>query len=99
MMKRVDFLEISIEDLQKVHDSDLIERLLSCEKYAEDEISQIFNDENFENKYTPQCARLAAGSALEGMKDVVSSPYPVYSAFCLIRPPGHHALANVANGY
>jgi histone deacetylase 6 len=79
--------------------SSMIEKVLSAEKLQEDEISHMFSEENSENKYTPECARLAAGGALEGMKDVVSSPCLVKSAFCLIRPPGHHATQYTPDGY
>jgi acetoin utilization deacetylase AcuC-like enzyme len=33
------------------------------------------------------------------MKNVVSSYEPVKSAFCLIRPPGHHAMGYTTDGY
>jgi len=77
----------------------MVDKVLSAEKLGDEEISQMFTKENTENKFTPECAMLAAGGALEGMKDVVSSPCNVKSAFCLIRPPGHHANAYTADGY
>ena len=98
-LKQNSFELISIENLSKIHTMSHIEKIMSCEKYDEDEISQLFAEDTYECKFTPECARLAAGSALEGMKDVVSSASPVKSAFCLIRPPGHHALESDANGF
>lgn len=93
------FTMITLEDLAKIHTQSHIEKVMSCEKLLDDEVTQIFEGDTYECKFTPECARLAAGSALEGMKDVLSSTSPVKSAFCLIRPPGHHAPANNAAGY
>ena len=90
---------ISIEDLQQVHTPGLIKMILGCERYKDDEISHMFGFDWTENKWTPKCARLAAGAALEGMKDVVSALEPVKSSFWVIRPPGHHALAFDSYGF
>lgn len=98
-MFRLDFDQIPVELLKKVHAPLHVDKVLSAEKLEDEEISQMFTHENFENKYTPESARLAAGGALEGMKDVVSSTSPVKSAFCLVRPPGHHAGTSTADGY
>jgi acetoin utilization deacetylase AcuC-like enzyme len=98
-MSRVNFGQIPIDFLQKLHSKSHIEKVLSAEVLSEDEISHMFGEDNSENRFTPECARLAAGGALEGMKSVVSSLTPVKSAFCLIRPPGHHAMAETTDGY
>ena len=90
---------ISIEDLQQVHTPGLIKMIMGCERYKEDEISHMFGFDWAENKWTPKCARLAAGAALEAMKDVVSALEPVKSSFWVIRPPGHHALAFDSYGF
>ena len=90
---------ISIEDLQQVHTPGLIQMILGWERYDEDQISHMFGSENAENKWTPRCARLAAGASLEGMKDVVTALEPVKSSFWVIRPPGHHALSFDSYGY
>ncbi|CAI2367516.1 unnamed protein product [Moneuplotes crassus] len=47
----------------------------------------MFSEESTENKHTPECARLAAGSSLQAMKDVVTSLFISKAAFSLMRPP------------
>ncbi|MCC7334770.1 MAG: histone deacetylase [Pirellulaceae bacterium] len=42
-------------------------------------------------------ARLAAGAAIDAVQRVVAGEDT--SAFCLVRPPGHHALADRAMGF
>ena len=42
-------------------------------------------------------ARLAAGAAVDAVRRVVAGD--ARNALCLVRPPGHHALANSAMGF
>jgi len=42
-------------------------------------------------------ARLAAGAACDAVDRVTSGPH--HQALCLVRPPGHHALAQRAMGF
>ncbi len=42
-------------------------------------------------------ARLAAGAAVEAVTSVVTGPCP--HAACLVRPPGHHAVADAPMGF
>ncbi|CAI2367507.1 unnamed protein product [Moneuplotes crassus] len=63
------------------------------------ETSKMFSEESTENKHTPECARLAAGSSLQTMKDVVTSPFTSKAASSLMRPPCHHGTEGYSNGY
>ena len=46
---------------------------------------------------SPLAARLAAGATIEAVKSVVTGPDP--RAFCLVRPPGHHARHEQPMGF
>lgn len=54
-------------------------------------------DENYDvyaNKYSRDCAYLAAGASIECCKNTLSEERKVDSAFAAIRPPGHHACSD-----
>ncbi|CAI2367400.1 unnamed protein product [Moneuplotes crassus] len=93
------FNQIEVEDLTQVHTTSLVQKILSAGELKDGETSKMFGEENTENKHTPECARLAAGSSLQAMKDVVTSPFTPKAAFSLMRPPGHHATEGHADGY
>ena len=46
---------------------------------------------------SPLAARLAAGAAVDAVASVIEGP--VRRAFCAVRPPGHHALADGPMGF
>ncbi|MGB0739868.1 MAG: histone deacetylase [Planctomycetaceae bacterium] len=46
---------------------------------------------------SPRIARLAAGTAVNAVQQVMTVSDP--TAFCLMRPPGHHALRDGAMGF
>lgn len=49
------------------------------------------------NPYTLSAAKLAVGSVIQAVEMVLSSQF--ITAFCAIRPPGHHAESNQAMGF
>jgi acetoin utilization deacetylase AcuC-like enzyme len=54
-----------------------------------------FQNDTYENRHTATSAFLAAGGTLEGVRAVMTGD--VDTAFCIVRPPGHHAnCSNVA---
>lgn len=78
--------------LPQVHSRDQIER-----------VSQACSGERFLDADTPTCRRseeialLAAGAAVQAVDAVVGGK--TKNAFCLIRPPGHHATDKKSMGF
>lgn len=56
-----------------------------------------FQYDTYENKWTQHCAKLSAGCVIE----VIDALYTdqIKSAFCIVRPPGHHAHPSTASGF
>ncbi len=81
------------QQLQRVHSAAYIERLA---EFASDgggriEVDTVVSPESFE------VACLAAGAACDAVDRVLQGERK--SAFCLLRPPGHHALPDDAMGF
>ena len=49
------------------------------------------------NKYSLRAARIAAGAGLQAVESVMSGDH--HSAFCAVRPPGHHAETAIGMGF
>lgn len=56
-----------------------------------------FQNDTYENMHTAKSAFLAAGGTVEGVRAVMNGD--VDSAFCIVRPPGHHAGCNNIAGF
>ncbi|SPD73283.1 Deacetylase, histone deacetylase/acetoin utilization protein [uncultured Desulfobacterium sp.] len=83
----------SLEQLELVHTPTYIKKVF---KTAEHNFSCLAPDTPASAK-TYYAACLAAGGCVEGLNAVVSKLCDV--CFCLVRPPGHHALADRAGGF
>ena len=82
------------QQLLRVHGEqhlDLIDKLAPAKGYA-----QIDPDTSM-NQYTARAAYLAAGAAVQATDLVIAGR--VSSAFCAVRPPGHHAERDRAMGF
>ena len=83
----------TMEDLELVHTPTHIKKVL---KTAEQTHTSLAPD-------TPACARtylsawLAVGGCLRGIDALMSGQCGI--CFCLVRPPGHHALSDRAGGF
>ena len=67
----------------------------------EDDYTNRFSGDCYENMHTARAAYLAAGGTLEAVKavcDPTASNY-VDTAFAIVRPPGHHAHCSKACGF
>lgn len=83
----------TLEELELVHTPTYVKKVL---KTAEQSHTNLAPD-------TPACARsylsawLAAGSCLRGIDALMSGR--CQACFCLLRPPGHHAMPDRAGGF
>jgi acetoin utilization deacetylase AcuC-like enzyme len=83
----------TLEELARVHSP---EHVAQIEQFAREGGGRIESD----TVMSPQSydvARLAAGSAIEAVDQVLSGNHD--QAVCLIRPPGHHAVRSGAMGF
>jgi len=83
----------TVEELARIHGVMYIGRV---EEFARGGGGWIEND-TFLSRQSYEVARRAAGTSLAAVDAVLKGPDT--SAVCLIRPPGHHALADDAMGF
>ena len=86
---------ISYYNLLRVHDFEYIKKMINSQNRYKTHI----DNRTYAGKYTSRIAELAAGSVIEAVNYLQNSELNFVSAFCLIRPPGHHAYRNCAEGY
>lgn len=90
----------TINEIELAHDSKYLNKLEKTFSYGEKTVRQnIKNRYNsvFANKYTLECAKLAAGSTVELVTNIIEKK--IRSGIALVRPPGHHATKNEAMGF
>lgn len=90
---RPSWKEVSVKQLERVHATRYIK---SVKGFAEQGGGWIEDD----TMVCPQSfdvARMAAGAVCDAVRQVVQGDHR--QAFCLVRPPGHHALADSAMGF
>lgn len=80
--------------LTLVHDSAYVNRILTLD--AKDAVALDWGD-TFATAATPQAALHAAGCGIQAARLVLDRE--ISSAFCAVRPPGHHAVADQAMGF
>ncbi len=56
-----------------------------------------FDPDTYSNKYSYAAAATAVGSSIDLTKSIISGE--IKNGFALLRPPGHHALANRSMGF
>ena len=84
----------SDDELALVHSRDYI-ALVEAE--TKERRSQLSTGDTPINPYSGEAARLAAGAVLNAVDAVLSAKAP--NAFCLVRPPGHHANQTQGMGF
>lgn len=91
--KRVEWNAASPETIGAVHGIDYIQHVAN---YAANGGGQIEADTNVSSEsYT--AATLASGAVCDAVDRVIGGDHK--NALCLVRPPGHHALASAATGF
>ncbi len=87
-------------ELQRVHKKDYLDILQQyCSNYQPNTaFPSQYGSGIYFNEHTWSCASFAAGSLCEMTKQVLSDD-SLRNGMALIRPPGHHALSNFANGF
>jgi acetoin utilization deacetylase AcuC-like enzyme len=80
--------------LTLVHDFNYVNRILTLD--AKDAVALDWGD-TFATAATPQAALHAAGCGIQAAQLVLDRE--IASAFCAVRPPGHHAIADQAMGF
>ncbi|XP_018645482.1 histone deacetylase,putative [Schistosoma mansoni] len=81
------------------HQTKYIEQIKQTTTMEDNELKQLSAtlDSVYFNKHTDLSARLSVGSWIQAV-DLIHHG-DVRNAFCLVRPPGHHALTNEACGF
>lgn len=93
LLSRVDTLSFPAateEEITRAHTREYIGRLAQAE-------GQYLDPDTFVGPGSPGIARLAAGGVMAATRAVWRSE--LANAFCAVRPPGHHALADRAMGF
>lgn len=82
-----------------IHTEDHYEFIKTLQEKSEDELRDLSEREDsiYFNNSTFECARLAAGGAIEACRAVVRGD--VRNAIAIIRPPGHHAEHDKPSGF
>ncbi len=91
--RRPDWMPVSAERLARVHKAEYAERV---EQFCENYVGRIEED-TFVGPRSYEVALRAAGAVCDAVERVVKGEDP--RAFCLVRPPGHHALPDAAMGF
>lgn len=94
----------SIDELATVHDREYIQEVENASKQAElatiengtPAIREIGTD-TYASAKTYEAASKAAGATLTAIDALMNGE--VNNAYCLVRPPGHHAVAEAAFGF
>ena len=85
---------VSEEDILRFHTSQYLERLMDASARPG---GAPFDDTCFVSRGSYEIARLSAGGVVAGVRAVLEGR--VRNAYCLTRPPGHHATADLAMGF
>ncbi|KAM8831037.1 histone deacetylase 6 isoform 1-T1 [Synchiropus picturatus] len=96
---RVQPREATEEELLLVHSKQYVNLIKSTLSMPEDELKQLSDqyDSVYIHPESFQVASLAVGSVLQLVDQVMTSQ--LRNGFALVRPPGHHAQSDLANGF
>ncbi|MBC7081247.1 MAG: histone deacetylase [Thermoplasmatales archaeon] len=80
--------EISEDEIEKVHDSEMIKRAKKVGWLDMD---------TYTNEFSYEVAKLAAGGAIKACDEIIEGKDR--NAFAILRPPGHHATRHASMGF
>ncbi len=92
LLHRYDAPLATKEQLARVHDSEYIDKILNFQ----DSYTYLDSD-TLLTAQTPQAALRAAGALIHATDLILTNQHK--TAFCNVRPPGHHALSDRAMGF
>lgn len=87
----------SVDDLQRVHQPAVIERIRTHLPGEDDDSCYALDPDTLINRYSWQAALRAAGAAVAATDVVMTGEFS--TAFCAVRPPGHHATPDASMGF
>ena len=93
-LRHLEAPEATRAQLERVHEGDYLDRL---DALAPDSGLAYLDADTPLGPATLAAARRAAGAVIAATDAVLAGE--VHNAFCLVRPPGHHATANRAMGF
>lgn len=91
---RIQPREATLDELARAHDPRTIEAVLRA---IESGVDSLANGDVSVCPHSGQIARLASGGVIAGVDAVCAAG--TGSAFCAVRPPGHHATTDRAMGF
>ncbi|WVQ79099.1 hypothetical protein IAT38_001193 [Cryptococcus sp. DSM 104549] len=100
-MKRLEFEEITMEQVMQVHTQELWDKVQGTEFITYDYIQR--SKEYYDSlslyvcRETAHCARLSCGGVVQACVSVCENQ--VRNAFAIVRPPGHHAEPDEHMGF
>jgi acetoin utilization deacetylase AcuC-like enzyme len=95
--------DATIDEIAAVHDRDYIQRVKdACQQVAADAArggrqTRFFATDTYVSARSYDAAVKAAGAGLTALDAIMQGE--VNNAYCLVRPPGHHALPDEAMGF
>ena len=87
----------AIEDIRRVHSEAVVEKILSHLPASDDTDYFALDADTLINAHSWQAALRAAGAAVAATDAVIAGEFN--TAFCAIRPPGHHATPDASMGF
>lgn len=93
-LARLDSRKATDDELALVHTREYIALV---EQEVEQNRSQLSTGDSAINRYSAEVSRLATGLALCAVDAVIGAE--VLNAFCITRPPGHHASSDTGMGF
>lgn len=95
-MATVDELAL-VHDRAYIHEIEAFSEEVAAEIQAGGKQSRFFTTDTFISPRSYEVARMAAGAPLVAIDAMMKGE--VDNAYCLVRPPGHHALSDDAMGF